>query len=93
MATTSEVKAGLNAIAGAIATSRNKVNGAIIRLEEARTDLQSIPTAYVDVRTTIQAFTPTGEMESLAQDELNKLTTEFTTLVSDITNAITALGG
>ena len=91
MATTSEVKSGLDGIAGAIADNRKlaeQVESILITIGE---NLAALPATYADELATIGAFTPTGTFESLSQDELAKLTTEFGALQTSAANALAAI--
>ena len=83
MATSSEVKAGLDAIAKDIATQRAVLQKAIDNATGASAVLGSLVTTYSGVKTTIDGYTPTGAFETLAKDELAKLTTEFQALKAD----------
>lgn len=91
MATTSEVKAGLDDIAQRIREAINNMTAAKVRLQTAKDDLAALPTDYGDVVATINGYTPTGALETLAQDELAKLTAEFVALSSSIDAAIASL--
>ena len=84
MATTSEVKAGLDAIADKIAAVRTRFASAKSSIEGGSATLGAIPTDYADVIATINAYTPTGAFETLAQDEKAKLQTEFVALKAEI---------
>jgi len=84
---TSGVKAGLDAVAKNIANLTSRVEGALEALSGIEADLTSIPTTYADVIAEVDGFTPTGEFESLAQDELAKLTTEFLALKAKVVAA------
>ena len=82
MATTSEVKAGLDAIAQTIARERRALTQAHERIHQAFTTLYDIPTdeVYAPVLAEIDGYTPTGAFETLAQDEKARLATEFVAL-------------
>jgi kynureninase len=84
MATTSEVKQGLDDIATSIRNCRNKFEQAKTVISNCSAELGAIPTTFSDVNATIQAYTPTGAFEILAQDERDKLVTEFQALKTDI---------
>lgn len=90
MATTSEVKAGLDQISDLIARVRAKFVAARQEITSSATLLGQIPTDYADVIATINLFTPTGEFESLAKDEKSKLQTEFQALKADMDALIAA---
>lgn len=92
MATTSEVKAGLDAIAAMIAGSTQKLNQAKAALLVARNQLAAIPTQYADVINTIDAFAPTGAFQEVAKDEKGKLAAEFVALKATLETHLDALG-
>ena len=92
MATTSEVKAGLDAIARTIATAQAGLDTGKARILTARDALTAIPTDFADLIATIDAFTPTGAFEVLAKDEKAKLQTEFLALRATLEGALDALG-
>lgn len=92
MATTSEVKAGLDAISAIIAGSNQKLNQAKAALLAARNQLAAIPTQYADVIETINGFTPSGAFEQLTQDEKAKLQVEFLALKSALEGHLDSLG-
>ena len=84
MATTSEVKAGLDDIAQTIKTERQAFASAKARIQTASGNLGLIPTTFADVIATINAYTPTGAFETLSQDEKAKLQTEFVALKAEL---------
>ena len=92
MATSSEVKAGLDGIASVIAGSIQGRANAKALLLSARNQLAGLPAQYADVLATINAYTPTGAFETLAEDELAKMTTEFTALKTALQTELTAIG-
>ena len=92
MATTSEVKAGLDSIASLIAGSQQLEDRAIAGLLAARNQLAGIPTQFSDVLATIDAFTPTGSFEEVTKDEKGKLATEFLALKAAIEAKLDDLG-
>ena len=85
------MKAGLDSIAKVIATERAAAKQAKARITAAKSILNALPTTFSEVLTTINAFTPTGPFEELAQDELAKLTAEFQALKAAATTAETSL--
>ena len=91
MATSSEVKAALDDIAQSIRTERQAMKNAKARIATGQSNLNLIPTVFTDALATINAYTPTGDFESLAKDELAKMTTEFVALISDASLAVTDL--
>lgn len=91
MATVSEVKAGLDNIAQAIRTERQAMKSAKARIGTGQSNLNLLPTIFADAIAEINGYTPTGPMETLAQDELTKLTTEYLALVAEAETTITAL--
>ena len=92
MATISEVKAGLDSIAGMIAGSTKARVQAKNNLLSARNQLAAIPSQFAAVIAEIDGYTPTGAFETLAQDEKAKLASEFTALKSALETELTALG-
>ena len=84
MATTSEVKQGLDEIAAAIAAVRARFATAKSSIEGGSAALGNIPTKYAGVIAAIDAYVPTGAFQTLAKDEKAKLATEFTALKADI---------
>jgi len=84
MATVTEVKKGLDDMATIIVAERQAFALAKARISNASGNLGLIPTQYADVLATIDAYTPTGAFETLAQDEKAKLTTEFQALKAAI---------
>jgi len=92
MATTSEVKSGLNDISAMIRGSRQRQGNAKDNLLVARNQLNSLITTFSDVITTINGYTPTGAFEQLAQAEKAALQTEFMTLLTALEVELTALG-
>ena len=92
MATTSEVKAGIDSISVLIASSQQLEARAISGLLAARSQLAGIPAQFSDVLATVDAYTPTGAFEVLAQDEKGKLATEFSALLAAIETKLDDLG-
>ncbi len=92
MSTISEVKAGLDGIASVISGSIAMRAQAKSILVAASAQLGGLPAQYADVLTEINGYTPTGAHETLAQDELSKMTTEFQALKSALDAEITAIG-
>jgi hypothetical protein len=89
MATTSEVKQGLDDIAETIRRASKRYANAKTQIELAATELGQIPVTYADVVAEINTYTPTGAFETLAKDEKAKLTTDFQALKATI-DALTA---
>ena len=84
MATTSEIKTGLDAIAQSIAAQRKIMKTIKSSGGNVSDELANIPTAYVDVIATVNAFAvdTTDAFEKNAMAEFAKLTTEFQALKS-----------
>jgi hypothetical protein len=82
MATSSEVKTGLDAIASVISEARNVVLKAQTNTDGAVASLNALPTEYADVIATINAYGTVDAFEALSKAELAKLTTEFNALVN-----------
>ena len=83
MATSSQVKTALDDIAGIISIQRAVLEKAIQNASAASAVLAAIPTTYVDVIATINAFGTTDAFENLAKAEKAKLQAEFTALKAD----------
>ena len=92
MPTTSEVKAGLDAIASMISGSIQMRAKAKAQLLAARNQLAGIPSQFADVISEINGYTPTGAFETLTKDEKAKLQTEFLALKSALEAELDALG-
>ena len=92
MATTSEVKAALDGIAAVISGSIQGRAQAKARLVSAHAQLVALPSQFADALSEINGYTPTGAFETLAQDELAKMTTEFTALKNALATEIAAIG-
>lgn len=92
MATTSEVKSGLQSISDIIAGANSGFTQAITKILALRNQLNDIPTQYSDVISTVDGYTPTGAFETLAKDEKTKLQTEFVALRTMLESALTDLG-
>lgn len=84
MATASEVKAGLDDIASAIAAVRTRYASAKSSIEGGSAALGNLQTKHADVIATIDGYTPTGAFETLAKDEKAKLATEYQALKSTL---------
>jgi len=84
MATTSQVKAGLDEISGKIKAVRERFEASKNGISASSSALGAIPTAHADVLATIDGYTPTGPFEELAQDEKARLQTEFVALKAEL---------
>lgn len=93
MATTSEIKAGLDDAANAIRAERNALKSAKQRVTTAKLNLGNIATIHANVVAAIQAFDPatTDPFEQQAIAELNLLIVEFNALQTKAGTAETAL--
>ena len=91
MATTSEVKAGLDDIAKTIRTERQTCAAAKARLTAARGNLDLIPTTFQGVIATIDSYDTTDAFEVLSKAEFAKLATEFVALRAATDAAVTEL--
>ena len=89
--TTSKIKSALDDISQTIRTERQAATNAKNRLLSAYSTLGSLSTVFSDEIAAINAFTPTGEFEALAKDELSKLTSEFQSLRTVLNSANTSL--
>lgn len=91
MATTSDVKSGLDTIAGVIAQNRSALAQAKLAMAQREVNLNDIPTKYSDVIETINAYASGDAFEVLAKAELSRLTAEFLALVADAAAAVASL--
>jgi hypothetical protein len=92
MATTSKVKKALVDVSTIISNERSACSQAKARISSAVSNLNSIPATFSDVITEINGYTPTGAFETLAKDELQKMSAEFQTLKTAAEGAVTDLG-
>lgn len=92
MATTSEVKAGLDDAAVMIRTSRQMQTTAKANLLAAYNQLVGIPTQFADVIATVNGYGTSNAFEAVAKAELAKLSAEFGALQTALGNELTALG-
>ena len=88
MATASEVKSGLDAIADEIAAVRKRFATAKSSIEGGSTALGNIPTKWADVLSTIDGYGTEDAFEALTKAEKAKLATEFVALKSEIDTLI-----
>ena len=91
MATTSEVKTGLDEISNEIRNANNLATEAKDQLQIAKDKLDGLASTYADVISTINGYGTTDAFEALAKAERAKLTTEFQALSSAFGTAIDAL--
>lgn len=87
MATSSEVKAGLDDISTEIRQLRFEMKRCKISITNAKNGLTNLPTKYADVVSTVQAYGTANAFEALSKAELAKLTTEFQALLAAVTTA------
>jgi hypothetical protein len=87
----SSVKRALDSIASCIATETNALTQAKTRITTAVANLNTLPTIHASTVSEINAYTPTGAFQTLAKDELAKLTPEFQALRTAAQGAVTAL--
>ena len=91
MATTSEVKIGLDAISTMIANSKRQLTQAKTSISNAKAQLANIPTQFADIIQTIDSYVGTDPFEALSKDEKALLATEFIALRDAATTAETSL--
>ena len=84
MATTSEVKAGLDDISRSIRDSRNAYAKAKAAIQSAHNQLAAIPTTFADVIAEIDGYDGSDAFEQVAQAEKAKLATEFVALQNEM---------
>jgi hypothetical protein len=81
MATTSEIKVGLDAIAQVIAAQRAVIEKAQQNAAAASGVLGNLPTDWADLISTVQAFPSNGNaFQNVSKAELAALATEYTAL-------------
>jgi hypothetical protein len=90
MASYSEVKAGLDAVAVTIRDARTALLKCKSEASVISGNLSALPTTYSDVVTTVQAYGTTNAAEALAKADLAKLTAEFQALKT-ISDGIAAI--
>ena len=88
MATSSEVKAGLDEISAMIKASRQRLVSSKLMIKTQETNLNAIPTRFSDVLGTISTYGTEDAFENLCKAELAKMTTEFLTLIADVNLAV-----
>ncbi len=93
MANTSEVDAALDAITEEIEANRALAAQVESILITIGNKLGAIPTTYADVKTTVEAFTPTGAWESLSKDRLAKQVTQFSAFDTAVSAALAEIQG
>jgi len=92
MATSSEVKAGLDEISAMIKASRQRLVSSKDMITTQETNLTAIPTRFADVLAEVNGYGTTDAFEAVCKAELAKMTTEFLALVADVSLAVTDLG-
>jgi len=92
MATTSEVKAGLDEISAMIKASRQRLVSSKLMIKTQETNLNAIPTRFSDVLGTVNGYGTADAFEAVCKAELAKMTTEFLALVADTSLAVVDLG-
>jgi hypothetical protein len=80
MATASQVKVGLDDIAGVIAAQRDVMKKAKSNAALASAALAALGTSYADVITTIGAYGTSDAFENVSKAEYAKLLAEFNAL-------------
>lgn len=88
MATSSEVKAGLDEISAMIKASRQRLVSSKEMIGTQETNLTAIPTRFSDVLTTVNGYGTTDVFEALCKAEVAKMTTEFQALKADVSLAV-----
>ena len=83
MATSSQVKTQLDAVAKDIADARNQIEQCKGAAGIVSQNLSALPNTYEDLVTTINAYGTTDAFEANAKATLAKLVTEYTALVAD----------
>ena len=83
MATSSEVKTALDAVAAEISKNRSRMAGVKSTATDVSVALGALPTVHADVIATINAYGTTNAFEALSKAELAKLAAEYTALKAD----------
>ena len=83
MTTTSEVKSSLDSVAETIQEHRSIVKKAISNAALSSAALSALATIHAGMISTVQAYTGVDSFETLAKDELARLTAEFQALKAD----------
>jgi len=91
MATSSEVKAGLDEIALVIKTARSRLSAAKAQVSSQNSTIDGLPVTYADLIATINAYGTADAFEALSKAELAKLITEFMALNADVDLAVADL--
>ena len=91
MSTTAQVNISLDEIEKVINSMRGQGTQAKAALVNANAQLGALATTYAAIITAINAYTPDGALETLQQDRLAKLITEFTALKAEIASGVTDL--
>jgi len=90
----STIKTGLDQIASDIASEANRIAQGKAYLTMANNNLNGFPAKYANLVTEIQAMLVSeadGPAAILANDELTKLVSEFTSLQEQAGNLVTAI--
>ena len=91
MATTSEVKSGLDDISVFIKNARKAAQSAKAAFSTHHAILNAIPTTFADVLATIDAYGTTDAFEALSKAEKEKLQAEFVALRNSLNSAVSVL--
>lgn len=91
MSHTTKIMAGLDDIDKTIRAERQLCTNQKARYSTAAANLTAMPTNFAAIKSVIDAYTPTGALETMAKDRLAKAIAEYTLLVADIETAITGL--
>lgn len=86
------VDAAHDAIAALIVQAAQQRESAKNQMLSARNRLAAITTTYATEIAEVNAYTPTGALETLAKDRQAKYATEFTALKNTLETELTALG-
>lgn len=80
MASTSEIKVGMDAIASIVAAQRAEILKLQQGAQTAANELANIPTTYADLIATVTAFTNGNAYQNAVKAELISLGQEYTAL-------------
>ena len=98
MATNFEVERGHAELADALASAKSEIQSILSRISTVRAKVQGLPSTprNTDVRTTVQAFAPTGPWQTFQKDLQSKLASDYQALeqiISGIDGAVDSFRG
>ena len=91
MATTSEVKTGLDQLSIKLVDARNRAKRDQASMKTTKNILADVPTQFADIFATIDAYAGGNNFEDTAKDAKAKLISEGVTLSNKVSSADTDL--